>query len=210
MTTPKIATLALAALCFCACGISLMPSRDTWYTQHYFLLQDYERQAYKGLTPAGRSEFQKLYWEARAPIVKEEYDRRIDFIGRNFQAENRGQPWNTDRARIYLLNGSPASIDYWQNNDWAMSVGSNPTRSTSRSGEDVSGTSVEVWTYPYGPYFVYYGFAFQPPNKWKAIQIGMGEVRHLSELERGNRRLTFGPADEAGYKNRLEALKGVK
>jgi len=210
MTKMKIAAGALVVLGLCACGISLMPSRDAWYTQHYFLLQDYERQAYKDLTPMGKAEFQKLYWSARVPAAKEEYARRMSFITRTFQAENRGQPWNTDRARIYLLNGSPATIDYRQNNDWGTRTGTGATSMTSRSGEDVSATSIEVWTYPYGPYFVYYGFAFEAPNKWKATQISMGDVRHLSELEVGNRRLTFGPADEQDYKNRLEALKAVK
>jgi GWxTD domain-containing protein len=210
MVKLRIAVGALVALGFCACGISLMPSRDTWYTQNYFLLQDYERQVYKDLTPAGKAEFQKLYWSARIPAIKEEYRLRMDFISRTFQAENRGQPWNTDRARIYLLNGSPATIDYRQNNDWVTRTTSGASSVTSRSGEDVSATSVEVWTYPYGPFFVYYGFAFDAPNKWKAVQIGMGDVRHLSELEVGNRRLTFGPADEEDYKKRLEALKAVK
>lgn len=210
MSTLKIAAGALAVLCLCACGMSLMPSRDAWYTQHFFILQDYERQAYKDLTPAGKLEFQKVYWEARIPAVKAEYDARISFITKNFQAENRLQPWNTDRARIYLLNGSPASIDYRQNDDWGTRTGFTASSSTSRSGEDVSGTSIEVWTYPYGPYFVLYAFKFEPPNKWTAVQTSMTDVRYIGELERGNRRLTFGPADEEAYRTRLEALKDVK
>ncbi len=210
MTAIKTVAATLVILGLCACGMSLMPSHDAWYTQHFFILQDFERQAYKGLTPAGKLEFQKMYWEARIPAVKAEFDARMNFITKTFQAENRNQPWNTDRARIYLLNGSPATIDYRQNNDWVTRTGLSTSTTTSRSGEDVSATSIEVWTYPYGPYFVLYAFAFEAPNKWKAVQTSMADVRYVGELERGNRQLTFGPADEENYKKRLEALKDVK
>ncbi len=111
MRPRKTIILGLFVLGIAAGIVDALPKKDTWYTRHYFLMQDYERKAYKGLSDNGRLEFQKVYWEFRSPAVKEEFDRRMAYILPTFKNENSSQPWNTDRARIYLLNGRPARLD---------------------------------------------------------------------------------------------------
>jgi len=161
-------SLFVLALIFLAvaCGMNSLPSRDSWYAQHYFIMHDYEQNTYRQLTSAGRLEFQKLFWEARQPVAKQEFDNRLLAIQRLFKTENRNQPWNTDRARVYLLNGSPVSIDYRQNTDWVTTM--SPSSSgvsrgvdvNDRTNEDIQANTAEIWVYPYDKYFIYYYFYF--------------------------------------------------
>jgi GWxTD domain-containing protein len=190
-----------------------LPSKDHWYAQHYFLLQDYERKAYKALSANGRRAFQKLYWESRSQAAKEEFDRRMVFIAQNYKSENSSQPWNTERARIYLLNGRPAGIDLRQNNDWVGSVafsGGAAGVTQDRSNEDIQANTLEVWSYSYGKYVVMYGFTFQAPNKWRQAQISAAGGRYLEGLEKQNRTQVWGPTDEEAYKARLDELKTIR
>jgi len=205
--------LGLVVISAAACGVRMLPSHDEWYAMHFFIMQDFEREAYKGLTANGRLEFQKLFWESRSPALKEEFDRRMVFIGQNYKGENSAQPWNTDRARIYLLNGRPAGVENKQNDTWTSIVGPAGTgaaTSSSRTNEDIQAKTLEVWSYPYGRNVVLYGFEFQPPNKWRQAQITAGGGRYLQELERKSRAEVWGPTDEEAYKTRLEELKSVK
>jgi GWxTD domain-containing protein len=212
MTIKKSIILGLIVIGASAGVVNALP-RNQWYTQHYFLMQDYERKAYKALSAKGRLEFEKLYWESRSPAAKEEFDRRMVFIAQNYKGENSAQPWNTDRARIYLLNGRPAGIESTQNNTWVTPV--NPFGTTSgatqdRSAEDIQANTLEVWSYPYGKYIVTYGFLFQPPNKWRQAQITAGGGRYVEGLESQNRIQVWGPINEEAYKARLEELKSIK
>jgi len=198
-----------------ACGVGMLPSKDPWYAKHYFIMQDFEREAYKSLTPQGRLDFQKLFWEARQPVAKEQFDTRIAFIERVYKTENHTQPWNTDRARVYLLNGPPASIDYRQNNDWMtkaiMNSGQTGSRDVSdRSNEDIQANIAEVWVYPYEKYFVYYIFTFSPPSSWKLNPSTFQNNQYLQALENLNKDLTFGIVDLEDYKAKLEALPHKK
>jgi GWxTD domain-containing protein len=193
--------------------VNALPKKDQWYTQHYFLMQDYERKAYKSLSANGRLEFQKLYWESRSQAAKEEFDRRMAYIMPTFKSENSAQPWNTDRARIYLLNGRPAGVETRQNDAWRSSVtpiGAAQSVLQDRSNEDIQAVTLEVWSYPYGQYLVTYGFQFQPPNKWVQAQITAAGGRYIEGLEKQNRTQTWGPMDEEAYKAKLEQLKSVK
>lgn len=204
--------LFLALASAAACSMAMMPSKDPWYAQHYFVMQDYERNNYRSLTEAGKLEFQKLFWEARPVEAKKVFDSRMAFIEINFKRENFEQPWNTDRARVYLLNGKPAHVDQRQNDSWGMQVpvGVPGGVTAERAGEDVGASTVEVWSYPFENQVVEYGFLFQPPNKWKQAQGGARESRYIGGLEVQNRIGVFGVADEDQYKQKLEALKAVK
>jgi GWxTD domain-containing protein len=188
-------------------------AKDYWYAQLYFLLQGYERKAYKALSANARLEFQKVYWESRSPAAKEEFDRRMAYIMPTFKNENSSQPWNTDRGRIYLLNGRPAGMDQRQNADWTISrtlPGGAAGVSQDRSGEDIQGSTLEVWSYPYEQYVCEYAFSFKPPNKWVQVQISATGGRYIQGLENRSRTMTWGPTDEDAYRARLEELKSIK
>jgi GWxTD domain-containing protein len=213
MNFRKLVVLGFLCFLLAACGIQLSPSKDAWYAQHYFIMQDFERTAYKSLSPAAKLEFQALFWEVRAPVSKQEFEKRIDYITSNFKKENFKQPWNTDRARVFLLNGNPAQIDYKQNNDWAMRVvagGGNPTITDDRSGEDVGANLAEVWTFPYDKFLINYIFSFSKPNSWVLNPATFQGNRYLGELELQNKLQTYGIVDEKQYKEKLEALKAIK
>ncbi|RFT15229.1 MAG: hypothetical protein OP8BY_0524 [Candidatus Saccharicenans subterraneus] len=203
--------LALVSILSSACGVGMLPSRDSWYAKHYFIMQDFEREAYKKLTTEGRVQFQTLFWEARQPVAREQFDTRIAYIERVYKTENRSQPWNTDRARVYLLNGPPAQIDYRQNTDWATTIqqttGATGTREMGdRTNEDIQANTAEVWVYPYDKYFVYYVFTFSPPSTWRLNPATYQNNQYVQALENLNKDLTFGIVDEEAYKAKLDAL----
>ncbi len=216
MDIRKAAGLGLVVMLAAACGLQLSPSKDPWFAQHYYIMQDFERTAYKNLSPAARLEFQKLFWEARSPVSKQEFDQRMRYIADNFKKENSRQPWNTDRARVYLLNGKPAEIDIRQNDSWTIqNVGqqsgvSQVVGTQDRSGEDVGGNYAEIWTYPFGQYYITYVFTFSRPNSWKINTTAFQGNRYLGQLELRNKIETFSIIDEAQYKEKLEALKALK
>lgn len=213
MTTKSAAVFVLAALtAAAACGVNSMPARDAWYAQHYFIMQDFERQAYKDISEPARLEFQRLFWAARNPASKAEFDMRMDFIMKTYKRDNSKQPFNCDRARVYLLNGSPASIDYKQT-DWTMSIGQGAgmsgTGSTDRSNEDISATTSEVWTYPYGSQFVHYAFSFKPPNEWRLDAAAMSGNRYVGLLEAQSKERTYGVLNPEDYAKKIEELRAV-
>lgn len=213
MNKSRIVVLLLLTAAASACGMNLLPAHDEWYARHYFIMQKFENDAYKNLSENGRAEFRKIFWEVRSPVAKPEFEARMQYITENFKDDNRSQPWNCDRARIYLLNGSPASRDYTQNDGWAMRnrPGSGQIGSVDdRTGEDIQARSLEVWSYPFGRFFVYYAFAFEPPNKWKQAAPATNEGRYNSWLELQNRVETWGAQDEEIYKAKLTDLKSIK
>jgi GWxTD domain-containing protein len=205
--------LFMILMAFVSCGVGLMPSRDAWYAEHYIIMQDFEREAYKQLSPAAKLEFQKLFWEGRSPESKKEFDKRIDFITKAFKKENARQPWNTDKGRIYLLNGSPNQIDYKQNTDWAMTV--RPWEGQTggvdgRTGEDVQANTAEIWMYRYDKYIVNYVFTFKQPNEWHLDQTSFSGNRYYGALETSSRELTYGIMYIDEYKQKLESLKNIR
>ncbi len=214
MKKSNFVVLALLVVFVASCSLQMLPSRDPWYAKHYFIMQNYERETYKKLSDEGRQEFQKLFWQARQPLAKEQFDERISYIERIYKSENRSQPWNTDRGRIYLLNGPPASIDYKQNTDWVMTIdtttGQSGSQMTDRSKEDIQATTAEVWTYPYDKYFVYYIFTFAPPSTWKLSPSTYQNNPYLEGLETLNKDLIFGVVNEEEYKDQLSGLAQKK
>ncbi len=211
MTARKITCLFLLVAAGAACGASMLPTKDEWYAQHYFLMQKFEMNAYKAMTPEARLEFQQLFWSVRSPSAKKEFDTRMAYINNEFKNENSKQPWNTDRARVYLLNGSPASRDYTTNDAWNLNVGGAAAAGTTgREGEDIQARSLEVWNYPFGRFFVMYGFTFNPPNKWKQATPTATSGRYLGDFELQNRVEVWGAQDEETYKKRIAELASVK
>jgi len=210
----SIGTLVLALLILDACSINLLPSKDKWYMQHYIIMQDFERAAYKKLSPEAKEKFQILFWEDRWPEARMEFLRRMDHVMKIFKKENPAQPWNTDRARILLLNGSPASIEYKQTDNWGMKIvegGKGVTGITSeRDKENIQARTAEVWAYQCDEQFVYYAFTFSAPKKWKLAQGAFSGNRFLGKLEIRSREQTYAIKDIDQYTKKLENLKKAK
>jgi GWxTD domain-containing protein len=204
-----LGAILTSALAVAAPLPAAIPKKDAWYTQHYIIMQDFERKLYRDLTVEGRKAFQERFWAARTSEAKAKFQSRLDYVLLNFKTENRKQPWNTDRGRTYLLNGSPASVDYDQNTSWAMTImPSQMSEATSRSNEDLGANRAEIWVYPYDTFFVKYTFAFVQPNQWRRTQTTGN--RYLGELEDFNKTVTFGIVDEAAYKQALDDLAKKK
>jgi GWxTD domain-containing protein len=197
----------LAILCLPARGVSAIPKKDAWYTQHYIIMQDFERKAYRTLSVDGRKVFQELFWAVRTQDARAIYRARLEYVKKNFWKENNQQPWNTDRSRVYLLNGSPVSIDVDQNASWAGALPGQMAAATDRSNEDVGANRGEAWTYSYNRYFVKYNFIFVQPSQWKVVNAG---DRYRGELEDYSKNVTFGITDLEKYKQDLAALDKKK
>jgi GWxTD domain-containing protein len=201
-----LGVIFLTVLALAGCGINTMPTKDVWFTQHYIIMQDFERSAYRSLSAEGKKAFQELFWSARTQDARATFDARLEYVKENFWKENSQQPWNTDRSRVYLLNGSPASIDVDQNNSWAMSGSPTAmTQASDRTNEDVAANRAERWTYQYDKYLINYIFAFVQPYQWK-ITTTTGS-RYLGDFENYNRTVTFGITDLERYQQALAALE---
>ena len=112
---------------------------------------------------------------------------------------------NTDRGRVYLLNGPPASIDYDQNISFTSTMlPGQVADQTSRSNEDVGGNRAELWMYAYDAFFIKYTFYFVQPNQWRITQTTGSH--YLGDLETFNKTVTFGIVDEVKYKQDLALL----
>ena len=199
-----LGAIVFSILTFAARASAAIPKKDAWYTQHYIIMQDFERKLYRDLSIEGRKKFQDLFWAARTPEARAKFQARLDYVIKNFWKENSKQPWNTDRGRTYLLNGSPASIDYDQNVSFGTMLPGQVADNANRSGEDVGANRGEIWIYPFDQYFIKYTFAFVQPSQWRITQTTGN--RYLGELETFNKKVTFGLVDEAAYKQSLEGL----
>lgn len=206
MSGHKIATgpalwLIAAALLPASCGISLAPSRDVWYTRHYMIMQDFEKSLYARLGPDAKIEFQRLFWAFRELGSKIEFGARLRWVSTAFRRENARQPWNTDRGRIYLLNGNPVALDQEANDNW-----DDPALAGDRSREDIGTGLGETWTYRYDRYLVYYSFQFRRPNEWRLSDRMTGN-QYRGALEARNRDLVFGIRDLEAYRSELAKLE---
>ena len=204
--------IAAAQLVFSSCGINTMPSHDEWYTKHYYIMQDFERQTYKELSPAARLEFQTAFWEARDPKSKKVFDERMLYVMKTYKRDNYNQPWNCDRARIYLLNGPPNDVEVKQNANWAMGVQQGAgagisTSSSDRTNEDISANTSELWIYRWDIYLVSYVFTFRSPNEWR---YSSGTGRYLGALEEWSKENTYGVLNPSDYRLKLDGLKSIR
>lgn len=202
-------------LCLSACSIKLFPSKDKWYAKHYIIMQDFEWKIYKELSLAGKKQFQELFWKVRDPKAQVTFTSRLDIVIKNIKNENYHQPWNTDRGRIYLLNGNPAEIRYVENTNLGSrevsatiaELGSG--RNVDRSKEDIGARLSELWVYPYKSYRITYQFNFVQPRQWKLIPK-LSETLYLGELELYSRVVTYRIIDVEKYLEQLEELKKIK
>jgi GWxTD domain-containing protein len=191
----------------------MLPSKDEWYARHYFIMQKFENDAYKAMVPDARLKFQELFWAVRSPAAKKEFETRMAYINSEFKNENAKQPWNTDRARVYLLNGNPASRDYTTDDRWAGNPAGKPVPegfTDDRMGEDIQARTTEVWKYPFERFFATYAFTFSRPNKWKQTSPSAEAGRYVGQLELKNRMELWSVQDEATYKKRIAELTSVK
>lgn len=201
-----IITALISVLALTGSGVGAIPKKDAWYTQHYIIMQDFERKAYRALSADGRKAFQELFWAARTSDARATFQARLEYVKKNFWKENNQQPWNTDRSRVYLLNGSPASIDVDQNTSWgSVALPGQMAQATNRANEDVAANRAEAWTYQYDKYLINYIFAFVQPYQWKITQTTGS--RYLGEFETYNKNVTFGIVDIERYKQDLAALE---
>jgi GWxTD domain-containing protein len=204
-----LGAILISVVAFAVRSPGAIPKKDAWYTQHYIIMQDFERKAYRTLSADGRKAFQEVFWAARTSEARAKFGARLEYVKKNFWKENTRQPWNTDRSRVYLLNGSPASIDVDQNVDFAsVMLPSQTVQATSRSNEDVGANRAEVWIYPYDKYFIKYTFVFVQPYQWKITQLTGN--RYLGEFESYNKNVTFGIVDLERYRQDLAALEKKK
>ncbi|HVP91917.1 MAG TPA: GWxTD domain-containing protein [Terriglobales bacterium] len=188
----------------------MMPAKDVWYAQHYFIMQDFERTMYRTLSEAAKIEFQDLFWSARDPASRTTFQERLSYIMNAFKRENSRQPWNTDRGRIYLLNGPPAAIDVDQNISWGTQLGPPAYVAIDRSNEDVQAYRTEVWTYSIQNQYVKYAFIFAAPNEWKLSPALVAGSMYIGELESYSKTVTFAIRDPETYRQGLEALEKKK
>jgi len=208
-----IGLVPAALLVLSACGISTMPSHDEWYTKHYYIMQDFERQTYKHLSAAARLEFQKAFWEARDPKSKKIYDERMAYVVMTYKRDNARQPWNCDRGRIYLLNGPPNDVESRQNANWAMGIqqgAGGVSTAADRTNEDISANTLEIWIYRYDKYLVEYAFYFKPPNEWRLAPTAFDGNRYLGALETWSKENTYPIRDLGEYTLKLDELKTIQ
>lgn len=209
--------VVLALLCLSACSINLLPSKDKWYAEHYIIMQDFEWKVYKELSPAGREQFQALFWKVRAPSAQETFMSRLDYVTKNFKKESSSRPWATDRGRIYLLNGNPVEIRYVDNtNLGGRSVVSTDTaaasgagRNVDRSKEDIAARMSELWVYPFRGNVITYQFNFVRPKSMK-LSTDMSDSQFRGELELYSRVAVYRILDVKKYLEQLEELKKIK
>ena len=208
-----LGAIFLSVLALAASGVGAIPKKDTWYTQHYIIMQDFERKAYRALSVDSRKAFQELFWAARTSDARATFQARLGYVTKNYWKENSQQPWNTDRSRIYLLNGSPAAIDFDQNVSWAlttMPTGQGGAVATDRSNEDIGANRAEIWTYAYSRYFIKYGFVFVTPNSWRSATPPAAGTQYRQQFEDYSKNVTFGIVDLEKYKQELAGLEKKK
>ena len=84
--------LIAATLVPASCGISLAPTRDAWYTQHYMIMQDFEKTLYAKLSSEGKVELRRLFWAFRDQGARLEFGERLRWVSTAFRRENSRQP----------------------------------------------------------------------------------------------------------------------
>jgi GWxTD domain-containing protein len=164
-------------------------------------MRDFEKGLYAKLGPEGKDAFRRLFWAYREPGSRLEFGARLRRVTAAFRKENSLQPWNTDRGRIYLLNGDPIAVDYQDSEAWA-----DPSLAGDNSREDIGMRGGETWTYGHGASTVLYFFRFLKPNEWRLVDRMDGNW-YRAGLEAWSRDVTFGITDIEAYKAELAGLE---
>lgn len=209
--------LCFSFLCLSACSMGLLPSKDPWYAKHYIIMQGFEWDTYKTLSPAAKTQFQELFWKVRDPQAQQIFMQRLKVATESFKRESASTPWNTDRGRIFLLHGKPAEVRYVENTDLGGRTAISETaraelgagRDVDRSKEDIGAMMSELWVFPYKGYLINYRFDFSRPRQWK-LSPNMSESAYREEFESHSRVMTYRIIDVEKYKEQLEELKKIK
>ncbi len=191
----------ISYLFFTNCKGKLIPTGDIWFSKHYIIMEDWERNFYKSLPEEGKLKFQQIFWQFRSPKSFELFEKRLQIIETQFKRENYSQPWNTDRARIFLLNGSPSHISYSESSSWYA-----PQDRLEKDNEDIQARMIEVWDYSFEGGTVKYEFFFNPPNEWR-LNSTVYRDPFLKEFERRNKERFFGVLKKKEYEKELEKLR---
>lgn len=183
------------SLMLAGCAQFKSPLRDEWYSQHHFIMGDWEKKIYGQLSADRRLEFQKIFWDSRDPESQLEFWDRLEYVRTVYKVESPQQPWNTDRGRIYLLNGPPQEISF------QAPPGIKPLYVGDPGYDDALGIAVEVWSYHYRHRFARYIF------KGRRLQQEAYLNADVRDMERENRRVFFGVTlDSESYRNDLMGL----
>ncbi len=181
--------IAAAQLVLSSCGINTMPSHDEWYTKHYYIMQDFERQTYKELSPAARLEFQTAFWEARDPKSKKVFDKRMTLRDEDVQ-EGQLQPAVELRPGPHLPSQWSAEQRRGQQNaNWAMGASRSRRRHLHQRRRPHQRRylrqHVRALDIPVDIYLVSYVFTFRSPNEWR-YSSGTGTLpRRPGRVEQG-------------------------
>ncbi len=111
-----------------------------------YIISDQEKEVFNKLTTAEEKEnFIEQFWLRRDPDprtkineFKEEHYRRIAYANERFRSGKPG--WMTDRGRVYIIHGEPASIESYPS-------GGNYTRKPWEGGGQTFAYPFEIWKY---------------------------------------------------------------
>jgi GWxTD domain-containing protein len=207
-------TVLLILAVVAGCGVNLHPIIDDWYALHYFIMQDFEKTAYKDLAVEDRGKFQTMFWDARTSKARQEFQNRLEYVNKFHKNENTIQPWNTDRSRVFLLNGLPDQITEtkgFDKNDYrGGAIGGGGATSgfstVDRSGEDITSMTAVIWQYQHKEQSVRYTFQHATPREFKLLSIGQFE----KEFEQFNKDTLYRIGDKEKYALGLKSLKKLK
>jgi len=89
---------------------------DSLFAPLVFLAEPRDITVYRSLTADGKRRFLKQFWARRDPTpstpdnpARDQFYRSVEYANQTFREGGSAQlpGWNTDRGRIYLLNGRP-------------------------------------------------------------------------------------------------------
>ena len=89
---------------------------DSLFAPLVYLTEPRDIGVYRSLTADGKRRFLKQFWARRDPTpatpdnpARDQFYRSVEYVNQAFREGGAGQipGWNTDRGRIYLLNGRP-------------------------------------------------------------------------------------------------------
>jgi len=114
----------------------------------------------------------EYFWKIRQPGLQDLFEERLQYTSVFFHDAN--NPWQSDRARIYLLAGEPTVVRYYQEG-----------RETVESGMPQSG-DILLWIYwSAGIGETVYAFEFVPPEKWRlSMDTGLRGMANRDIFER--------------------------
>ena len=98
-------------------GAPLRQSDKQWLDVVYWIISDYEKQAFLTLkSDDDRDKFIKAFWENRDPTpgsekneFKDEHYKRFEYATKQYGRSTSVPGWKTDRGKIYILLGKPRS-----------------------------------------------------------------------------------------------------